>query len=410
MRKKGKFTFYDLVWALSLPGLACYPKLKPFKPRIIPNSTQAEVLIQAASVGEAKMAVLLAQGLRTIWPELKILISTNTIQGKEIVLSKGEKHVFFPFDFSPTIRRFLDQINPKLVLVLETEIWPNFFRICKQKNIPILLLNARLRPRSLSRYLLFQSVLEPIGPSSIYSISPQDGKRFEFIFPQAQIKTMSNLKFELINPKGPIPYLKNPLNQFISPQLRLIVFGSIRTQEETDLLWVIEKYLKRHPKTALAIFPRHMERISAWQQHLSKRQINFVLRTKLSKKLAFGQVVLWDKIGELNFAYALAQKVFVGGSLAPLGGQNFLEPLEQGIKPIIGPSWFNFEWVGQDIFARNLVYPVENKEQLLAALEKVSPPKRDQTFKQFFNYLKEKKGGLDFVLGQIRPLLRNHSR
>lgn len=369
-----------------------------------------DILIQAASVGESKLALIVAKQLITYYPNLKITVSTNTKQGKEILKQEQsllQQIVYFPLDTLNWQRKFISALNPKLVLILETEIWPTFFYLLKQKNIPLAIINARMRTQTFSHYLFIKETLKNLCPNLILAISSKDQKRFATIFPKSIVKTMPNLKFELIDLKEPLDYVKNPLSRYIAPQKNFLVFGSIRKEEEEDIFWVIKEYLNKHPQAIIGLFPRHMQRIPFWQKKL--QNFSFILRSKLKEKVKSGTIILWDTIGELTYAYALAKKVFVGGSLKPLGGQNFLEPLAQGVVPIVGPYLENFSWVGEEFFKSNLVIQVQNKEELLASLLKTTLLNKEHTFKEVKKIVESKKGGLKLVLRELTPLLRIYS-
>lgn len=399
-------------------GQLAYP-LTFFSPRLkegwqertlqrLPKPT--DILIQAASVGESKLALLVAKRLINHYPNLKITVSTNTKQGKEILEQEKsllQQIVYFPLDTLNWQKKFISALSPKLVLILETEIWPAFFYLLKQKNIPLAIVNARMRTQTFSQYLFIRKTLENLCPNLILAISSQDKKRFATIFPKSIVKTMPNLKFELIDLKKPLDYVKNPLSKYIGPQKKFLVFGSIRKEEEEDIFWVIKEYLDKHPQAIIGLFPRHMQRVSFWQKKLSNFKI--VLRSKLKEKVKPGTIIIWDKVGELAYAYGLAKKVFVGGSLKPLGGQNFLEPLAQGVIPLVGPYLENFAWVGRDFFQANLVVQVQNKQELLINLLTPYKENKDYIFPKVQKIIDSKKGGLNLVLKELTPLLRFYS-
>jgi 3-deoxy-D-manno-octulosonic-acid transferase len=171
--------------------------------------------------------------------------------------------------------------------------------------------------------------------------------------------------------------------------------GSIRKQEEESISWIMRRLVQDHTNISIGLFPRHMERISAWQRRLSKHKVPWVLRSQCqSSKLPRG-IVLWDRFGELASAYRTAQVAFIGGSLAPLGGQNFLEPLVHGIVPIIGPSWSNFYWVGNEIIDQQLVRIAVNKQMVLENIRQllVDPPDRTEVSKAASRYIRARQGG-----------------
>ncbi|MDQ7031450.1 MAG: glycosyltransferase N-terminal domain-containing protein [Desulfonauticus sp.] len=409
------FSLYNLLWTLALgPLLLCSRVRKGFFKRLaLVKYPQVDLIVQAASVGEAKLALLITQKLLSIHPDLKILVTTQTSEAQKILQANcAPQNIFveyFPFDFWPCVKKFLKHTRPQLVLILETEIWPNFYLKCKQKNIPLFIVNARMRSKTFAQYLIVQKIFQKISPSKILAISKADQNRFQRIFPHSQISTMPNLKFDTIDLTSPISYTQNPLNKIIPPGLKLIVFGSIRGLEENAILWVIKNLRQQNPKTAIAIFPRHLQRISNLRAKLHQLHLPCTLRTQIKDHIKPGEIILWDQMGELVPAYALAHKVFVGGTLAPLGGQNFLEPLSQGVVPLIGPYFENFAWIGEDIFTLNLVKKILNKEELFQALIQTKRFQRKQVFAKFKQYLQTKQGGLNIVCEHVSSLLCNNS-
>ncbi len=369
----------------------------------------------------------------------KILITTCTSQGFEVLKKKinanaanaanANPHIqlaYFPFDPLCIMFRSVARISPRLVLILETEIWPSFLSICKIKSIPVILANARMSTKSYSRYLTIRRLLSAIGPNKILAISENDAKRFADIFstslaqvsdnqPQTSnvegrtIKTMPNIKFDQISVDPPLKYVQNPLAKYFKPKPPLIVLGSVREQEEDKVRWLIKKIVSSHPRTIIGLFPRHMHRLDAWKQFLSQEGINWILRSKLEGQISSSLVVIWDKFGELIPAYALARSVYVGGSIVPCGGQNFLEPISQGIIPCIGPFWDNFKWVGQEIIRQNLVIQVNDIQELYTELTRAGSISRDKVHAKFQEYIQDKKGGTDIVCNEIARILRNHS-
>jgi 3-deoxy-D-manno-octulosonic-acid transferase len=269
-------------------------------------------------------------------------------------------------------------------------------------------------------------LLSAIGPNKILAISENDARRFADIFspclaqiPDNQprtsnvenrtIKTMPNIKFDQISVDPPLKYVQNPLAKYFKPKPPLIVLGSVREQEEDKIRWLIKKIISSHPRTIIGLFPRHMHRLDAWKQFLSQKKINWILRSELKGQITSSVVVIWDKFGELLPAYALARSVYVGGSIVPCGGQNFLEPISQGVIPCIGPFWDNFKWVGQEIIQQNLVIQVNDIQELYAELTRAGSISRDKVYAKFQEYIQDKKGGTDIVCFEITRILRNHS-
>ncbi|MBT8762527.1 hypothetical protein KFV02_01090 [Desulfohalobiaceae bacterium Ax17] len=415
---------YTLAWYLFLPFTFFSSRLRQgLKQRwgfCLPKGP-FDLWIQAASVGEAQLAITIINHLTspansTTQPlnhSTKILITTCTSQGFEVLKKKiNNPHIhlaYFPFDPLCIMYRSLAKISPRLVLILETEIWPSFLSICKVKSIPVILANARMSTKSYSRYLKIRGLLRAIGPSKILAISENDARRFADIFSKAKIKTMPNIKFDQISVAPPLNYVQNPLAKYFKPKSPLIVLGSVREQEEDKIKWLIKKIMSSHPRTIIGLFPRHMHRLDAWKEFLSREEINWVLRSRLKEQISNSLVIVWDTFGELIPAYALARSVYVGGSLVPCGGQNFLEPISQGVIPCIGPFWDNFKWVGQEIIQQHLVIQVNDAQELYTELTKTKTISRDEVHARFLEYIQDKKGGTDLVCDQINKFLRNHS-
>ena len=174
-----------------------------------------------------------------------------------------------------------------------------------------------------------------------------------------------------------------------------MVLASVRRQEEHSVKKIIQAVFYSRPKTIIGLFPRHMHRIQFWQNTLTQTGIRWFLRSKTKSKVPAGAVVLWDTIGELLHAYNLSRSAFVGGSLAPLGGQNFLEALACGVIPVIGPHWENFKWIGPGIIEKGLVRQVESWEQAADVLLRdiKSNFNRGAIQHAAQNYIRERQGG-----------------
>lgn len=408
-------SIYNLLWKFCLPFLLLSKRLGPnLKKRLSSdfNFKKADIWIQAASVGES----YLAREIITSWPKdkpINLLITTNTNQGMEVLESIKPVAcinltlLFCPLDTKSKVSDYLDGFQPKALVLLETEIWPILIQESKKRNIPIILLNGRMSVRSLARYFSIKKLLSYLSPDEVWAVSEKDTNRFAYIFEHTKTYLMPNIKFDRCSIKGLIPYVQNPLSKYFKAQTQLIVFGSIRKEEEILLLPVIERIIHERPRAILAIFPRHLHRIQSWIEKLEKRNLSCELRSNIKNHVSPGTIVLWDKFGELESAYALARAVFVGGTLAPLGGQNFLEPLNQGITPCIGPSWENFSWIGQEIINQGLVQQIENTNELGDCLVHAlkNPQSRENVHSKFKDYIIKNQGGNSFAIEKISSYL-----
>ncbi|MDO9264431.1 MAG: glycosyltransferase N-terminal domain-containing protein, partial [Desulfosalsimonadaceae bacterium] len=366
--------------------------------------TPADLWIQAASAGESFLAWSLLETLTTDRP-IQVLITTNTRQGLDILhraanaVSKANPLItascaYFPFDRPSIMEKAVARVNPRLMVLLETEIWPGLLAALKKNHRNIILVNGRLTPKSLKHYLLWPSFWKTLGPDRILAISADDGNRFSALYGPDAVQTMSNIKFDRLQTKTETS--DNPLKKWLPDAAPFLVLGSVREPEEEEVGLIIQRIQSVAPETIIGLFPRHMHRLHAWEQRLTRLNILWQLRSSLKKDPArAGSVILWDTFGELNHAYALARAVFVGGSLAPLGGQNFLEPMIHGIVPVIGPFWDNFAWAGFEIFEQGLAVKVPDGPAVTAELVRcLTQPKTALSHQAAaIRYIEDRKGG-----------------
>ena len=357
---------YDLLWPLAIPLLRRHRRLADgFDKRLAsPPPGPADVWIQAASAGEAYLALELVKSI-TAGGDTTILLTTNTRQGLQILetvpadnpgleRSRNAQVTYFPFDRPGIMQRAVKAVAPRVMVMLETEIWPGHLLALKQSGSRILLVNGRLTAHSLKRYLIWPSLWEQLGPDQILCVSAPDAERFEKLFPSATVATMPNMKFDRMAPPEKSASTA-PQAALIPAGCPFVVLGSIRREEEEQIGPMIASLRERLPRAVIGLFPRHMDRMDYWRKWLQGSGFPWQLRTELNHEAEAGSIVLWDIFGELASAYIRADAAFVGGSLQPLGGQNFLEPLMSGILPVIGPNWENFYWVGPEIVEAGLL-------------------------------------------------------
>jgi len=401
-------TVYNLAWTTALPFLACSRRLRQgWKERLCLSgkTRKADVWIQAASAGEAHLASQLAH--RCIEErKISLFVTCSTAQGLEIFRnsSPGDSpwprdcvtgSGYFPFDMPIIAGKALRAISPLMLAVMETELWPGLFTLAKRRGIPVIVLNGRLSDRSLRRHLRLAKFWRRYGPSRVLAISETDASRFAMLFPTASVDIMKNMKFDRIqfdNRQG-----GESLFGFAVPKGRpFIVLGSVRKEEEGDILDTITTLFDKRPDALVALFPRHMHRIRPWTRMLTSAGLSFELRSKITKgTVPASRVILWDVFGELTQAYSVADAVFVGGTLRPCGGQNFLEPLASGIVPCIGPYWDNFVWIGKEIVQQGLVREVRSSQELAIALVGAidGGGNRQEILDRAAFYIRQRQGG-----------------
>jgi len=367
----------------------------------------ANLWIQAASVGEAYLALELIRSLRTAKP-LKILVTSNTSQGMEILtrnlagqqLNNGRIQPqvgYFPFDKPAIMQTAVANIHPQVMVLLETEIWPGLLLALKTQSCKILIINGRITAKSLQRYHLWPSIWQTLRPDKVLAISPADADRFRRLFGPDGIDVMANIKFDRMAATISCGNDENELKAIIPVDNPFMVLASVRQEEEILVKNIIQDVLRTRPETVVGLFPRHMHRMPSWQKILRGAGIGYTLRSKAERRIPAGSVILWDTFGELLPAYRLAEAAFVGGSLVPLGGQNFLEALVSGVIPIVGPWWDNFAWVGRDIIDSGLLKVAEDWKHVADLLLKdlARPPSRKVVIDAALQFIETRRGGTE---------------
>ncbi|GAB6142806.1 lipid IV(A) 3-deoxy-D-manno-octulosonic acid transferase [Desulfocicer niacini] len=416
---------YGLAWKLALPWLKKNTRLRRgFHQRTnVEHLDKADLWIQAASAGEAYLAVALICAI-TFHRPLTILITTTTIQGMDI-LEKGlrspdmdpqvcVKISFFPFDAPVLMEQAVAKVCPSVMVLLETELWPGLLACLKHRRIPVIMVNARLSEKSVSRYRHFPRLCRTLAPDIILPISGEDARRFRQIFPASTIHTMHNIKFDTLIPRNmthkpwntPLPRHPFP------PNTPVTLLASIRMEEESHVADILVRILQHHPHQVVGLFPRHMHRIPFWQACLSQMKIPWQLRSTITAPVLPGSIILWDTFGELKAACGHATAAFVGGSLKPLGGQNFMEPVMCGVSTVTGPYLDNFNWVGQGLFTAGVVTRASDTDTVVHHLCRLldSPPQRQQTASVGLGYIRRYQGGTDLAVNTIIKTLKSSEK
>ena len=416
------FGLYDLLWSCAVPWLRLNHRLaEGYQQRCLKKMLPAaDIWIQAASVGESYLALEIIKTLK-VTRAVKILVTSNTSQGIDILnraladrgKTKEAIHVsvgYFPFDKPALMRKAVAAIRPTAMVLLETEIWPGLLRALNLHNCKTIIINGRITDRSLKRYLLWPSIWTKLRPDRVLAISPADADRFKQLFGPDGIETMPNIKFDRVASVATSADNQNTIENLVPGSLTFAVLASVRRQEEPLIKQIIDEIFRSRPETVIGLFPRHLHRIQSWQETLNQAGIRWSLRSEARTPATAGTVILWDSFGELLPAYELCKSAFVGGSLAPLGGQNFLEALICGTRPVIGPSWENFIWVGAEIIEAGLLRVAGNWQEVVALLLKdmESSPPRDEIIKRSLEYIKERQGGTAKACRAISALMEDN--
>lgn len=410
--------FYNLAWLAAMPFLRRSPRVSLGWPQRTLRKAPAgpfDIWIQAASGGESLLTNMVLERLAATLPRQKrvrVLATSGSKQGvdslekgRNMLAGRGNLEItiaYFPFDAPYLMKKAFAYFAPKLAIIVETELWPGFLIAAHQNHVPVFLINGRMSEKSYGSYRHFSRFFKKYGPERIWAISPQDGERFAGVFGPDRFELMNNIKFDRIEPKN-VFSTNNPIADLFPETAPFVLLGSVRREEEELILKTIIATLSRRGDIVIGLFPKHIERADSWLSLLRAAGIDAVKRSEIVGKRPGGTVIVWDVFGELAGAYALAAATFVGGSLVNLGGQNFLEPLVFGLKPIIGPFWKNFAWVGRDIVTSGLVREVTDGSELTAALLQAidGGGRRVEVMEQVRQFFRPRKGGTEQICRQI---------
>lgn len=404
---------YSLAWSVALPFLKRSPRVSlGWQQRTLQESPAGpfDLWIQAASGGESLLTNMVLEKLAAHLGSrrLRVLATSGTKQGidslmkgRSLLPADGPLDIsvaYFPFDAPQIMAKAFARFAPKLAIIVETELWPGFLINAGRRNVPVFLINGRMSEKSFRSYRHFSSFFRAYGPEKVLAISPPDGERFAQVVGPERVSLMNNIKFDRIEPKDDFS-TDTPIAGLLPPSAPFVLLGSVRREEEDKILTTIVATLSSRPDIVIGLFPKHIERADHWLDLLREKNIAAVKRSLTAGRIRPGTVIVWDVFGELAGAYALAAATFVGGSLVNLGGQNFLEPLVFGLKPIIGPYWKNFAWVGRDIVTSGLVGEIADETELTAALLAAidSGGSRTEVMRQVRTFFTPRKGGTEQV-------------
>lgn len=336
-------------------------------PRRVQQAETGAIWVHAVSVGEVLAVEPLVAELRRRFPQRKVLISTTTRTGQELArLRYGEENVFyFPLDFAFACRRVLRAIKPALVVIAETEIWPNFLREARRAGARLAFVNGRLSDRSFRGYRRLRGLLRrALAPVDLFLMqSEEDVKRMRAVGAREdRVQAGGNLKFDLPLPKRPdfLPDLER-----VAQSAPIIVAGSTLAGEEEQVLEAVSTARSvKGRKPVLVLAPRHPERFEEVARLLAKRDVHFIRRRQLAEAGGRPDVVLLDTLGELAGVYAVATLAFVGGSLVPKGGHNPIEPAFWGKPVLFGPSMENFRSMAEALVKAGAAFQVNSAEAM----------------------------------------------
>jgi 3-deoxy-D-manno-octulosonic-acid transferase len=379
--------------------------------RLVAEPTRPAIWIHAVSVGEVLAISGLAAELTKRFSQYRVVISTTTDTGQKLARTRfGAENVFyFPLDFAFAIRPYLQLLQPELIVIAETEFWPNFLRLAHASGARVAVVNARISDRSLPGYQrsrrLLAGVLRQVD--LFLTQTSEDARRLaEIGAPAERIQVTGNLKFDV-----PSPLAASIVASLRAAFLRsnsgpVIVCGSTVDGEEPLLLQAFENILASHPRAVMILAPRHPERFVEVAELLEKLGIQFWRRSLWSGDSIVSGVLLIDTIGELAALYAVADVAFVGGSLVPRGGHNIIEPAQHGVPIVVGNHTENFRDIVGLFQSRDAVRVVGPAELPLVLMELISnPAERAELGRRGAEALRAQMGATRRTLQALEKLL-----
>ncbi len=342
------------------------------------------IWVHAVSVGEVVASTGVVEALQQRFPGHRIVVSTTTDTGQKLATRRfGAENVFyFPLDYAFAIRPYLAALRPELIVVAETEFWPNFLRMAKRSGACIAVINGRISDRSLPGYKRFRRWLPGVlaNVDLFLAQTDEDHRRLiEIGAAERRVSVAGNLKFDVAPPETPpiVASLRKSLSQ--SGAGPVLVCGSTLEDEEGSLLSAFRNILANHPKATLILAPRHPERFAEVSELVEKLGFRMWRRSLWGGESIAGGVLLVDSIGELAALYSLATVAFIGGSLVPRGGHNILEPAMYGVPVVIGNYHENFRDIVNYFRDRNAVRVVGIAELPLVFMELIENPQERET-------------------------------
>ena len=379
------------------------------KNKVKPNG----ILVHAVSVGETIAAIPLIKALQQKYPQLPITVTTMTPTGSERVkslLKDSVSHVYLPYDLPGAIKRFLKTTKPKIVIIMETELWPNLISQCYKQKIPLIIANARLSERSAARYGKLGKAVKQLFSkiSMVAAQNQQDGERFVSLgLPADHLAITGSIKFD-INLSNEQRQKINQLKQQWQLNRPVLIAASTHSGEDEIILTAFKKLLLKHANLLLILVPRHPERFKTVEKLISDNGFNYLKRSTNQIPTEQTQIVLGDTMGELVELYAMADIAFVGGSLVKQGGHNPLEPALHHIAIITGEYFFNFQVICEQLIeAQGMIVCTNSADDLYSTIDRLlnDNSRRVQLGENAYLVLKQNQGALSRLLAVINHYL-----
>lgn len=375
------------------------------------SSKKTTIWFHAVSVGEVNAVESLIKKIKQGFPDHNLVLTTVTRTGQEIAQNKLAKVVdritYFPYDFNFSVKSAINAIKPQLVVIAETEIWPNFAQELNKADVPIIIVNGRISPSSYKGYKNFSWFFKNIlkNYSLILMQTEEDKNRIIDIGANPdRVEVMGNLKFDIANilNKNEINELKESLKLGNN---KLLIAGSTHQGEDEIILDAFKQLKSKFNDLKLLIAPRHPERNNQVQKLITETGFNYGLRSQ-KDNFENNDIILLNVMGELGKLYSVSHIAFIGGSFSGTGGHNPLESAIYGVPVLSGPTVFNFKDIYQYITTSNAAQIVNNQQELYSAIQELllNQNKHNKMSSACINIFETNKGALDFTIDKLKTL------
>ncbi len=380
------------------------------------------IWIHAVSVGETRSIFSLLSRLKQDLPERPLTLTSGSIQGALQALQFSPvpiQHQMMPYDYTFAVNRFLEQLQPKLVIMVETEIWPNLYQACLERNIPIMLINARLKKKSFLAYRKWggRMLRNALNQTQLIAAQfPIDTQHFESLGANPQkIKVLGSLKFDLDIPPGLIKQAALWKSEHQLENRFIWVAASthahpqnLQDSEEQLLLQAHQQLVTNRPDALLILAPRHPERFDEVALQIEASGLRFARRSLNQEITANTQVYLADSVGELMQWFSAGDVAFIGGSLVPFGGHNILEPAALKKPVLSGPHYANLQALYDSFTDDKALTVVKDATALGEELIKLAndPDNRQALGELAYQSFSRQSGTLDLLMQEILPLIK----
>jgi 3-deoxy-D-manno-octulosonic-acid transferase len=410
---------YTLAWWLALPFMFLYliwrSRKQPdyrrcWRERLgwAPELPVGPVIwLHAVSVGETRAAAPLIRALRARHPTCTVLLTNTTPTGRATAMELfGEqvRQAYLPYDLPPLVHRFLDRTHPDFVIFLETEIWPNLYRLCQQRGVPTFLVNARLSERSAQGYERIHNLIQPVlaGLTGLAAQTEADAHRLTALGGR-NVRITGNMKFDISAPNGTAERAENLRHLFAGR----FVFLAASTREGEEALILNTCLALGIPELLLVIVPRHPQRFAEVAAQLESRGVEFSRRSREEPVTQQTEVFLGDSMGEMAAYYGAVDIAFIGGSLLPLGGQNLIEAAAAGCPVLIGPHTWNFLEATELAIEAGAARRVQDAEDLAHTLKQLyqHPELRSLMGEAGWHFSQAHQGATSKVMDMLEPQL-----